>query len=84
MTEKIIKVVGEGETIFTPDITRLGIRITKVFENMDEAYDENDKNYENMLSVIEKLGLPRENLRPTLFRVKEHLTDYYDDDDEVI
>ena len=53
MTEKIIKVVGEGETIVTPDITRLGIRITKVFENMDEAYDENDKNYENMLSVIE-------------------------------
>lgn len=84
MTEKIIKVVGEGEAIVTPDITRLGIRITKVFENTDEAYDENDKNYENMLSVVEKLGLPRENLRPTLFRVKEHLTDYYDDDDEVI
>ena len=84
MEEKIIKVVGEGRAVITPDITRLNIKISKLFEDIDEAYDENDKNIDNMLWALEQVGVTRDNLTPTLFQVHNHLTDYCDDEDEVI
>ena len=42
------------------------------------------KNIDNILWALEQVGVTRDNLTPTLFQVQNHLTDYCDDEDEVI
>lgn len=84
MAERIIKVVGEGKTIVAPDMTRLTIKVKKVFDTINEAYNESSRNINTLRYVLEENGMTSNDLTPTRFHVEEHYRNYCDDKDGAI
>lgn len=53
MNESTIKVVGTGSIHVVPDVTRLQIRVRRVFNNYDEAYNCAKENSSWMVKILE-------------------------------
>ena len=67
-----IKVLGQGEVKFSPDVTRVSVEIESRHKTHQAAFDAGVKNTNHIKDILAEHGLDRELAKSTRFDVSKH------------
>ena len=67
-----IKVLGQGEGKFTPDVTRVTVEIDALHTTYQEAFEAGAKNTNHLKDILAEQGLERELAKTSRFDVSMH------------
>ena len=67
-----IKVLGQGEVKFSPDVTRVSVEIEARHKTHQAAFDAGVKNTNHIKDILAEHGLDRELAKSTRFEVSKH------------
>ncbi len=79
MNESVINVVGIGRVHVVPDVTRLEIRIERVFKTYNDAYANAKENSTWVVKILEYNKLPGTLAKTIRMDISEHKESQYED-----
>ena len=67
-----IKVMGQGEVKFTPDVTRVTVEVSYLHSTYNEAFDAGARNTNHIKDILAEHGLDRDLVKTSRFDVDKH------------
>lgn len=67
-----IKVLGQGDVKFTPDVTRVTVEVDALHSTYQEAFDAGALNTNHIKDILAECGLDRELAKTSRFDVSKH------------
>ena len=79
-----ISVVGRGSIHVVPDVTRIEVTVSGVFDTYEEAYHKAKESSSWMVKILEYNKLSGKLCKTVRMDISDHLIDNYDDEDHYI